>query len=102
MIWRLSQGKRVSEVAEGTGYCANWIRILARRYNQSGPQALGDQRQHNTGASPLHSKAQQERLQHVLKQAPPDDGLWTGPKVALWVGEQVGQKIHAQRGWEYL
>jgi transposase len=37
MIWLLAQGKRVREVAEVTGYCANWIRILARRYNQKGP-----------------------------------------------------------------
>ena len=39
MIWLLAQGKRVPEVAEVTGYCANWIRILARRSNQKGPQA---------------------------------------------------------------
>jgi transposase len=39
MIWLLAQGKRIREVAEVTGYCANWIRILARRYNQDGPAA---------------------------------------------------------------
>src|SRR5260370_37440593 len=37
IVWRLSRGKRVREVAEVTGYCANWIRIVARRYNQHGP-----------------------------------------------------------------
>jgi Homeodomain-like domain len=50
IIWLLAQGKRVREVAESTAYCANWIRILARRYNQDGPQSLADQRQYNSGA----------------------------------------------------
>jgi hypothetical protein len=52
IIWLPACGKRVREVAEVTSYCTNWIRILARRYNQEGPAALTDQRQHNSGASP--------------------------------------------------
>lgn len=75
IIWLLVQGKRVRAVAEVTGYCANWIRILARPYNQEGPQALADQRQYNRGAPPLLSKGQQEQLQQVLEQVAPDDGL---------------------------
>jgi len=63
IIWLLARGKRVREVAEVTGYCANWIRILTRRYNQQGPSALADQRQHNVGASPLLSGTHQQQLQ---------------------------------------
>lgn len=44
IIWLLAQGKRVREVSEATSYCVNWIRILARRYNQDGPQGLQDLR----------------------------------------------------------
>jgi len=55
IIWLLAQGKRVHAVAEVTGYCSNWIRILARRYNQEGPQALADQRQYKRGAPPILS-----------------------------------------------
>jgi transposase len=102
IIWLLACGKRVREVAEVTGYCANWIRILVRRYNQEGPTTLADQRQHNSGASPLLSEAHRQQLQHLLEQAPPDGGLWTGPKIARWMGEQLGRTIHPQRGWEYL
>lgn len=102
MIWLLSQGKRVREVAEVTGYCANWIRILARRYNREGPAALADQRQHNAGAPPLLSGERQHQLQQVLAQAPPDGGLWNGPKVAVWMSRQLGRTIHSQRGWDYL
>ncbi len=99
IIWLLAQGKRVSEGAAVTNYCANWIRILARRYNQGGPQALGDQRQHNTGASPLLSQELQENLRHVLEQATPSDGgLWTSRKVAIWMSKQVSGEISTQRG----
>jgi transposase len=102
IIWLLACGKRAREVAEVTGYCANWIRILARRYNQEGPTALADQRQHNSGASPLLSGTHRQQLQRLLEQAPPDGGLWTGPKIARWMGERLGRTIHPQRGWEYL
>jgi transposase len=102
IVWLLAQGKRVREVVEITGYCANWIRILARRYNQDGPQVLADQRHQNAGATPLLSQELQGNLRQVLEQASPDGGLWTGRKVALWIGEQTGRKIHVQRGWEYL
>ncbi len=37
IVWRLSRGKRVREGASVTSYCANWIRMVARRYNQHGP-----------------------------------------------------------------
>jgi transposase len=102
MIWLLACGKSVKEVAEVMGYCANWIRILARRYNRKGPAALADQRQHNCGAPSLLTDEHQQQLQRVLAQAPHDGGLWTGPKVAVWMGEQLGRKVHPQRGWEAL
>ncbi len=102
IIWLLAQGKRVREVAEVTGYCANWLRILARRYNQEGPEALADQRHHNRGAPCLLSREQQGHLQRLLEYPPPDGGLWSGPKVALWIGEQIGRKVYPQRGWDYL
>lgn len=79
LIWLPARGKRVREVAEITGYCANWIRILVRRYNQEGPAALADQRQYNTDASPLLSGEHQQQLQQALVQTPADGGLWSGP-----------------------
>lgn len=102
MIWLLACGKCVREVAEVTGYCANWIRILVRRYNQAGPTALADQRQYNRGAPSLLPSLHRQQLQQILTQAPPDGGLWSGPKVASWMSKQIGRQIHPQRGWEYL
>lgn len=102
IIWLLACGKRVREVAEVTGYCANWIRILVRRYNQEGPTTLADQRQHNSGASPLLVFSTPPAVTAPrFSQAPPDGGLWAGPKIARWMGEQLGRTIHPQRGWEY-
>ncbi len=74
--------KWVGEVSLVTGYCANWIRQVARRYNREGAQGLGDQRHHNPGATPFLSLDQQKRLRDKLEQAAPDGGLWTGQKVA--------------------
>lgn len=102
IIWLLACGKRVREVAEATSYCPNWIRILARRYNQKGPAALADQRQHNTGTLGLLSIDQRGCLHDLLEHPPADGGLWTGPKVAQWMGEQIGHPVHPQRGWDYL
>ncbi|OLC62523.1 MAG: hypothetical protein AUH89_01185 [Ktedonobacter sp. 13_1_40CM_4_52_4] len=102
IVWLLAQGKRVGEVSLVTGYCANWIRQVARRYNREGAQGLGDQRHHNPGATPFLSLDQQKRLRDKLEQAAPDGGLWTGQKVALWMSEQTERKIHPQRGWDYL
>ncbi|GHO87111.1 hypothetical protein KSZ_51170 [Dictyobacter formicarum] len=30
---------------------------------------------------------------------PPNGGLWSGPKVANWITEQVGRRVHTQCGW---
>lgn len=29
-------------------------------------------------------------------------GVWSGPKVAAWMAEQLGRAAHAQRAWEVL
>ena len=88
IIWLLACGKRVREVAEVTGYCANWIRLLTRRYNRGAPSLL--------------SVDQQNRLHHLLEHPSPDGGMWTGPKAARWMSEQLGCKVHPQRGWDFL
>lgn len=102
IIWLLSRGKTTQEIAEVTGYSARWVRSLVRRYNQQGPQALGDQRHENPGGKLLLSAPKLSQLQEALDGPAPDDGLWTGPKVAVWIFEQTGREVPPQRGWEYL
>ena len=85
-----------------SGYSPKWVGQLVRRYNGGGPDAVTDQRHRNRGAAPLLSAEQRARLTTALEGPAPDGGLWTGPKVAAWMSEQLGRPVRPQRGWEYL
>jgi hypothetical protein len=50
IVWLISLGNTTTQVMEVTGYSRGWIQQLARRYNDSGPKALGDGRHQNSGA----------------------------------------------------
>ena len=102
IIWLLAQGKTTKEIAQVTGYCPAWIRTLAHRYNDEGPQGLLDRRHSNAGGRFILSLEQQGQLQENLDEPPADGGLWTGPKVASWIAAHTGRKVPPQRGWEYL
>lgn len=102
IIWLLAQGKPTEEVAEVTGYSRSWIYELVWGYNRIGTEALGDKRHQNPGAAPLLDDVQQAQLWQLLNEQPSDGDLWDGPKVAAWMSQLLGRKIHPQRGWEYL
>ena len=106
ILWLISEGKTTSEVMERTGYSRGWIQQLARRYNASGPEALGDGRHRNPGAKEraLLTQEQQEELSEALKKSPPDGGMWNSPKVGEWIERRSGKALtqKKQRGWEYM
>ncbi len=102
IVWLLAQGKTTKQIVEYTGYGLSWIRTIAHRYNEGGPQALGDRRHGNPGAAAILSTELQHQLREELQSPPADQGLWTGRKVAAWIKEQSGRQVHPQRGWEYL
>ena len=106
ILWLIGEGKTTTEVMEATGYFRGWIQQLARRYNASGPEALGDRRHLNPGAKEraLLSADQQEELREALKVPPPDGGMWNSPKVGEWIERRTGRAVSQkkQRGWEYL
>jgi transposase len=106
MVWRMSVGDSVGEVARMVGYSQKWTRQIALRYESEGVEGLGDRRHGNPGAkeSALLDEEGQARLrQALLEEAPPGGGMWSGPKVARWIEEKTGmEKVHAQRGWEYM
>lgn len=102
IIWLLAQGKRTEEVAEVTGYRRSWMYELVWGYNRIGADSLGDKRHQNPGATPLLDDVQQAQLWQLLNEQPSDGDLWDGPKVAAWMSQLLGRKIHPQRGWEYL
>jgi transposase len=108
IVWLLSEGKKTEEVCEVTGYSPGWVRKIARRYNERGVDALGDRRHSNPGARgrALLDEAGEEELLVALQGPPPawvGGGMWSGPKVALWIAQRNGlEKVHVQRGFEYL
>ena len=105
IVWLLSEGKTSGEVCEVTGYSPGWVRRIARRYNERGVEGLGDRRHGNPGAKEraLLNEAAEAELREALCGPPPGGGMWSGPKVALWIARRNGlEKVHAQRGFEYL
>ena len=106
MVWRISLGEPIREVARMVGYSEKWTREIARRYEYEGLEGLGDRRHGNPGAKEraLLDEEDQARLrQALLKEIPPGGGMWSGPKVARWIEQERGiEKVHDQRGWEYL
>ena len=102
IIWLLAQGKRSEEVATVMGYSRSWIYEMVRSYNQVGPEALGDWRHQNPGASPLLNDVCCANLLQALRGPAPDGRLWNGRKVASYYRELLGVSISRQQGWEYL
>ena len=94
------------EVAEMVGYSQKWVREIARRYEAEGVEGLGDRRHGNPGAREralLDEEGQAELRAALVEGPPPGGGMWSGPKVARWIEQRTGaEKVHAQRGWEYL
>ena len=50
IIWLLTSGESLAEVAAASGYSTRWIQKLIHRYNAGGAAALGDRRHSNAGA----------------------------------------------------
>ena len=108
MVWRISLGDSLGEVAAMAGYSRKWTTEIARRYESGGVQALGDRRHSNPGAKDraLLDEAGEAELREALVEGPPASlggGMWSGPKVARWIAQRNGlEKVHVQRGFEYL
>jgi transposase len=102
-IWLLAQGRSVLDVAAVLAFAPRWVVRLAARYNALGPEALGDRRRRNGKAASLLTPDLLAALAARVRTPPEDGGLWSGPKVALWMAAYLGlAKVHAQRGWEAL
>src|SRR5436305_5860554 len=102
IVWLLSRGRSEREVTQVTGYGRRWVGEVARRYDEGGPDGLGDRRRGNVGAKPLLGVEDEAALRVALAAPPSDGGLWTGPKVAAWMGARLGREVWPQRGWDYL
>ena len=102
-IWLLAKGHTVAEVSDLTSFGTRWLEQLLSRYNAQGPTSLGDRRRHNGQASSILKPEVLAALKQRLPQPPPDGGLWSGPKVAVWMAGELGlEKVAPRRGWDAL
>lgn len=76
ILWLLSSGHRAAAVAQVTGYSVNWVREVARRYRQQGPDGVGDRRHHNPGG----------RRCWTRPAAPPCTRRWLAPPPTVGCG----------------
>lgn len=102
-VWLLTCGYELEEVAELLSFSSRWVRSLVKRYNEGGPDRLGDQRIHNGTSPTILTPAALSALRDRIKRPADDGGLWTGPKIARWLAAFHGLKsVHDQRGWDAL
>lgn len=102
-IWLLAQGKPLADVAATTGFVQRWLEQLASRYNQFGPEALGDRRRGNGAPARLLTPALLDALRQRLTTPAPDGGVWTTTKVAAWMAQELGiVSVYPQRAWDAL
>jgi transposase len=102
-VWLLSLGYTAKDVAELLSFSVRWVRLLVKRYNEQGPDSLGDRRQGNGAAPAILTPEALASLKERLKTPPADGGLWTGPKAARWLASFHSLKsVHDQRGWDAL
>ena len=102
-LWLLARGYSIEQVAALLSFSTRWVRILIERYNEGGPERLGDQRAHNGTEPKILTPEALAALRERLKSPPDDGGQWTGPKIARWLADFHGLvSVHDQRGWDAL
>ena len=79
-LWLLSKGLEIEEVAELLSFSTRWVYELVRRYNEGGPDCLGDQRVNNGSEATILTPEALAALKQRIKSPPDDGGLWTVPR----------------------
>lgn len=103
MLWLYSRGWYTEDIAETVGCTQIWVRKLAGRYNEAGPDAVVDNRRNNPGKERLLDEVGCAALRKSIEnEVPAGGGQWNGPKVAEWMSTHLGRQIWPVRGWEYL
>ena len=103
-IWLLSrtdQPRTSGQVGNLVGLSGVTVRAVLHRWNEHGPDGLVDRRQGN-GAEPKLTTRRRDALYAALQKRPPDGGLWTGPKVALYVRTRWQVAVRSETGWRWL
>ena len=104
VIWLMTRPgppRSAHAVSKIVGLSPAWAAEILKRWNAHGPAGLLDGRRDN-GNKPLLNARQQSTLFRALSHRPADGGLWTGPKVALFVRDRWGFTINPATGWKWL
>jgi transposase len=84
------------------GRTSGWVTQLTQRYNERGVEAVPDQKgEAKPGPQPLIAALASE-LDAALRSEAPDGGLWTAPKVAHWIEERTGRRVHETTAWRAM
>lgn len=104
LIHLVAQDWTIKQAAQAVDLNYDYAKEIIRRYNQKGPDAIGNRnRQRHLSPRSLLTTEQQKELQLALQSIAPDGEAWTGPKVAKWIAEKTGRShVWPQRGWDYL
>lgn len=105
LLWLVSQKWTIKEAAEALGFNYDYAKDIVKTYNEKGPAGVLNRRKTRKfyPSHALLSPEQQEQLRVALKTPPPDQEVWTGPKVAEWIARKIGRdRVSPQRGWEYM
>ena len=104
LLWLVSTQWSIKRASEAIGISYDYAKNIVSRYNQQGKASVenGRKHRHSGGKAALLNDNQLAQLRAALEQPPDDGGLWSGPKVARWIEQRTGQKVWAQRGWDYL
>lgn len=79
-LWLLTRGYSIDQVAGLLSFSTRWVRNLIKRYNEGGPEHLGDQRAHNGTEPKIRPPEALAALRERLQSPPDDGGQWTGPR----------------------
>jgi len=98
----ISKGVVAADAARRGGRANSWITNLARRYNQDGAGAITRKKSTKPSHRACLDAKLGKELDQALRSAAPDGGLWSGPKVAAWIGEKTGRTAHRTTAWRAL
>jgi transposase len=101
-LWRFACGEPIASIERLIGLSDWSIRKTIHRYNAEGPAGVRDKRHDHPGAPSLLAAEQKAELRGLLAGPAPDGGLWTGPKVAVWMGQQLGREVSPGQAWQTL
>lgn len=106
-LWLVSTGKSGNEAARVVGRTSGWISVLVRSYNESGAAGVetvkrkGQQWGGHEACLRWGTEEEAELCQAILQAAPKGE-VWTAVKVATWLSERRGRKVHLVTGWRTL